>query len=199
MTVEEHDDGTYISVDTPVAEEPTAQHAVDRELDRIFFLTCVRVRAEMCRKTVTSDLSGHYKIHGRLPQNIQPQSWSRERTLQLQLRLWSVAVDTNDPAAKLLLFFQIVELASPKNDDVALYPAYNDVTRPPHPRTEAKLLRNLVAHAGVPSGTQTEKYLKFLGLEQMLSDRSNPEFLRVIGEKVEHVRSQARRAIESAL
>jgi hypothetical protein len=199
MTIEEKDDGTYISVETPVAEDPTAERDVHRELDRIFFLTCVRVRAEMCRTTVTSDLVCNYRIHGHLPQYIQPQSWTSKPELALQLRLWSVADDTNDPPARLLIFFQIVELAFPETRDDAHYPAYKDVSIPPHPRTEAKLLRNLVAHAGKPTNPQTETYIKFLGLEEMLSNRSDPEYLRVIGEKAEHVKSEARKAIESAL
>lgn len=62
-------DGMYVSVDS---DDETAQFRIDRELDRLYFLTCVRIRAEMCRTTVTATLTIRYSIHGSLPPTIMP-------------------------------------------------------------------------------------------------------------------------------
>ena len=197
MKVEERGDGTYVVVDSGEQESEDAQRALDRELDRIFFITCVRVKAEMCRKIVTASQTIRFSIHGELPKTIQPLRWTPE--LALQLRLWKVAVDTTDSSAKILLLFQIVELSYPDTNNQTLYPKYGGPSCAPHPRTEAKLLRHLVAHAGNPTGTQTENYLKYLGLGPVLSDRTNPDFLVVVRGKIPHVEALARQVIESAL
>lgn len=197
MKVEDRDDGMYVVVDSADQESEDAQHALDRELDRIFFITCVRVTAEMCRKTVSRTLSFRWDIQGRLPLTIQPQRWTPE--LALQLRLWRTAVDATDSSTKIILLFQIVELTYPDTNNQTQYPQYDDPSCSPHPRTEAKLLRHLVSHAGKPTGAQTENYLKYLSLAPVLSDRTNPNFLLVVQGKVPHVETIARQVIESAL
>jgi hypothetical protein len=194
MQMEERSDGIYVVVDTPVEEDEVAQQHVQRELDRIFFLTCVRARAEMCRRTVCADFKFSYRIHGTLPADLEPQNWSP--ILALQLRLWDVAADIVDPPTQLLIFYQIIELSYPKPAD---YPAYTDASSAPHPRTEAKLLRHLVSHAGHPTQPQTQKYLQFLGLGPVMANRSDPAWLQVISEKVKHVRQEAYVVINSVI
>jgi hypothetical protein len=189
-------DRTYITVETATTDDSRAQRLVDRQLDLIFFVTGVRVRAEMCRRLVSSDLVCSYRIHGSLQRGRQPQSWSNN--LGLQLRLWSVAVDIIDAPMKLLLFFQIIELSYPDTNDENVYPPYSDTSKAPHSRTEAMLLRHLVSHAGA-ARKQTEKYLQYLGLQPVLSNRSDPEWLRVIAEKVAHVEAEARAVIQASL
>lgn len=190
MTVQDRRDGVYLSVETPEEGDLSAQGLVDRELDRVFFLTCVRVQAEMCRRRVIATQAGSWSVHTRLPLGIQPLAWSPE--LALQLRLWSIAVDVADPCAQLLLYFQIVELVYPQSSH---YPRYCDASIAPDSRTEAKLLRHLVAHAGLANNSETKKYLQYLGLGLQLSDRTKPEFLRTISDKVPLVREEARKAI----
>jgi hypothetical protein len=196
------DDGVHIVVETLVEEDESAHQLVQRELDRIFFLTCVRARAEMCRRRVYADFTVSYRIHGELPAGLEPQDWGGEdwgSTIALQLRLWSVAVDIADPPTQLLIFFQIIELAYPDTNDSVPYPIYVDATRPPHPRTEAKLLRHLVSHAGQAAKGQTQKYLQFLGLEPVMANRSDPAWLHAIVAKVKHVRQEAYAVIKSAI
>jgi hypothetical protein len=191
MHAEAKPDRTYITVETEAAEDSRAQPLVDRQLDLIFFITCVRVHAEMCCRQVSSDLVASYRVHGGLQHGKQPQSWSGN--LGLQLRLWSVAVDISDPPTKLLLFFQIIELSCP------VYIRYVDDTKVPDPKTEAKLLRHLVSHAGKPDQIQTQKYLQYLKLPPMLSNRSDPTWLRIIAEKVALVEAEARAVIQAVL
>ena len=50
-------DGLYASVESETTEDPNSQGLIDRELDRIFFVTYVRLRAEMCRRTVSTDFA----------------------------------------------------------------------------------------------------------------------------------------------
>ena len=195
MVVEDRDDGTYVVVSSAVQESEDAQLALDRELDRIFFITNVRVKADMCRRTVSKDLTVCWAIPSQLPLTTQPQHWTDE--LPLQLCLWRAAVDATDPTAKIILFFQIVELKYPDTTNKTDYPPYDSLSW--DPRTEAKLLRNLVAHAGKPTSEQTKKYLKYLGLAPVLSNRTNPDFLRVVREKVPLVQAVAREVITCAL
>lgn len=194
MRLEKRTDGAYAIVETLKEEDEGALQLVQRELDRIFFLTCARVKAEMCRRRVQVDLVLSYDIHGALPTGLQPQEWNP--TIELQLRLWSVAVDIVDPPTKLLIFFQIIELA---HQDATDYPKYTNSSQSPHPLTEAKLLRHLVTHAGVATGKETTLYLEFLGLGPVMADRSNPNWLRIVAGKVEHVRAVAYAAIKFAL
>jgi hypothetical protein len=194
MRMEERSDGVYIVVETAKEEDEEAHQLVQRELDRIFFLTCVRISATMCSRRVYAEFPFSYRIHGQLPPNLVPQAWNS--TIALQLRLWNVAVDIIDPATQILIYFQIIELACPNQND---YPKYTDESRAPHPRTEAKLLRHLVAHAGEATNAATRMYLRFLGLGPVMADRSNPLWLRTIAGKVRHVQTEAHAAIKDAL
>lgn len=198
MKVQDRDDGTYVVVDHDGDEESeNAQRGLNRELDRIFFLTSVRVTAELANGPVSSTLSLSWNVHGHLPATIEPQCWTPE--LALQLRLWRIAADATDPPFKILLLFQIVELSYPDTNKEEQYPTYTHSSCSPHPRTEAKLLRNLVAHAGKPTRKQTENYLKYLGLPSVLSDRTNAAFLRAVSAKVSHIEEVARQIIERAV
>jgi len=189
-------DGLYASVDSAEPEDPCTQVLIDRELDRIFFVTCVRVRAEMCRRSVSASLIGRYRIHGRIPQGTAPLKWTDR--LSLQLKLWSIAIDSNDYYLKLILFFQIIELSHPDMGDKNSYPPYKDSAQPPHPRTESKLLRHLVTHAG-DAKPETGKYLEFLGLPLQLSNITHPEWAQTVSGRVSLVEAQAREELRSAL
>ena len=118
--------------------------------------------------------------------------------LSLQLKLWAIAVDSTDYYLKLILFFQIIELSHPNLHDKGSYPPYDDSGAPPHPRTEAKLLRHLVAHAA-DARPETGRYLEFLGLPLQLSNMTHPDWDRTISGKVSQVEVQARDELRSAL
>lgn len=195
MRMEARSDGAYIVVETLIKNDERAKQLVQQELDRIYFFTCVRATAEMVTGRVSATFTFSYAIHGPLPTALGPQNWTPE--VALQLRLWAVAVDIPDPAIKILLFFQIIELAFPNTKDKTAYPPYTPFS-PLHRRTEAMLLRHVVSHAGLPFPT-TKMYLKYLGLEPMMADRSNPQWLEVISDKVDLVQEEAHEIIRNAL
>jgi len=186
----------YATIESAVPEDRATQLLINRELDRIYFLTCVRLRAEMCCRTVTLDLSASYRIQGRIPAGTKPQQWTER--LSLQLKLWALAMESADALIKILLLFQIIELSYPDTKDTKVYPRYVDPAHPPHPRTEAKLLRHLVAHAG-DAMRQTGNYLKFLGLPPRLSNLTHPEWSHKVSDRVKVVEGEARDVVQSAV
>jgi len=196
ILIEEENGDVYATVDSTGPEDSSTQLMIDRELDRLFFLTCVRLRAEMCRSTVMATLKIRYRVHGYLPFEVRPQTWSDQLTLQL--RLWAIAVDAGDIYLRALLFYQIIELSYPDTSDATAYPPYKDLLLEPHPRTESKLIRHLVVHAG-GAKKQTSKYLQFLGLPPVLSNLVHPEWTGKIAERVEIIERQAREVIESSI
>lgn len=196
IILEEERGDVYATLDSNGSEDSSTQLLIDRELDRLFFLTCVRLRAEMCRRTVTASLKMSYRIHGSLPAGVHPQIWSDQTTLQL--RLWALAADVEDAYLKVLLFYQIIELSYPNTQDKSAYPPYDHSPSAPHPRTEAKLLRHLVAHAG-DAKKETSAYLQFLGLPPVLSNLVHPDWVGKITERVAIVEQQAREVLQSAL
>jgi hypothetical protein len=193
MTAQTSNDEVYIVVRTSKEEDEEALPLVQRELDRISFFTGARARIEMIRRRVQASLTISYRILVPFPPELGPQQW--HPTLALQLRLWSVADDIEDPPTQLMIFFQVIELAYPKLDDRSAYPKYTDASLVPHPRTEAKLLRHLVSHAGHATGKETRLYLEFIGAGPVMANRSDPTWLRLVGAKVAHVQTQAREAI----
>lgn len=194
MQLEERDDGTYIQVTTEREEDPSAQYQVDRELDRLFFLTCVRVRAVMCTKSIVSDLGLKWSIHGILPPSIERQNWTYN--LAAQLRLWAIASEIDDPPTKIVLLFQVIELAYPAKNN---YPRYLNSTIPPHPRTECKLLRHLVVHAGDVDSQELKNYCDYLELPQLMLDRTDRQHIDALAAKVNLLELEAKAILQSAL
>lgn len=133
-------------------------------------------------------------MHGALPVTIKPLAWSYE--LALQLRLWAIAAPHDDQLVKILLLFQVIELSYPSKND---YPPYVDHTTPPHPRTECKLLRHLVAHSGDVDGTDLKNYCAYLGLPALMLDRTDPHYVAVLTNKASFVELEARKVLASAL
>ena len=195
MHMEWKNERAYFVVETPVEEDANALALVQRELDRIFFLTCVRAHAEMIRRVVTADFPQSYWIHGFLPDELGPQDWTPE--LSLQLRLWSVAVDIVDPPIQLLIFFQIIELSYPDLQDHSQYPPY--AGGEPDRRTEAKILRHIVAHASEADRKQTKLYLQSHQLGKLMANRSDANWVAFITCKVRDVKALAKEVIEATL
>lgn len=188
-------DGYYATVETTGPDDSDTQQLIDRELDRIFFLTNVRLRAVACTAAGSVELNLVLRVLGSIPPGTCPQQWTDH--LALQLRLWAMAVDSTDPCLSILLFFQIIELSYPETNDKTAYPKYTGDFL--HPRTEAKLLRHLVAHAGDDAYPETRKYLEFLGLPPCLSNLVHPDWKRVISKKVAHAKAQAHSVLQNAL
>ncbi|HEV6968080.1 hypothetical protein [Roseateles sp.] len=193
LVLEGRSDGAYIIVATLLEEDEHAQYLVDRELDRLFFLTGVRFRAEMCRRSVHADLRANWCIHARIPNNVAPLSWSYN--LALQLRLWSVAFETLDPMIRMLLLFQIIELSYPAPSD---FPPYLDSRLAPHPLTECKMLRHLIAHAGDADHNSLKRYCAHLGLPEVMLDRTDPTHVAAIASKLPLMELEARKCLRHA-
>jgi hypothetical protein len=134
-------------------------------------------------------------LHGALPVTIKPLAWSYE--LALQLRLWAIAAPHDDQLVKILLLIQVIELSYPPSKNN--YPPYVDHTTPPHPRTECKLLRHLVAHSGDVDGTDLKNYCAYLGLPALMLDRTDPHYVAVLTNKASFVELEARKVLASAL
>lgn len=195
--VAKKDDGIYVTIESVLSEDERCQYLIDRELDRHFFLTCVRIRAEMVRSRVTVFLTGRYRIHSSLPDDIHPQGWNYE--LPIQLRLWSIAADSSEVRTKLIILFQIIELAYPRGGDHPAYPAYTRSTQPPHPLAECKFIRDLVAHSGDVSKPQLKLYCAYLGLPEVMLDITDPHYYKIIASKAPLMEAEAKKVIEKAL
>ena len=186
------DDGFYIGIQSSSINEHQCQYLVDRELDRHFFLTSVRIKAEMVKKTLKSSISIKYRIHGSLPKNIGPQKWNYK--LPIQLRLWSLALDSSEIQIKLILLYQIIELAFPDGN----FRKYTDTTKAPHPLTECKFIRHLVAHSGDVKSSQLKSYSKYIGLPEVMLDVTDSHYLKIIASKVPLMEAEAKKVIEGA-
>ena len=188
--VERRMDGLFISLETSSEEDEKSQHLVDRELDRLFFLTGCRFRSEMCRRSIYCDLKASYCIFASLPSTIKPALWTPD--LSLQLHLWAIASEAPDPIIKIFLLFQIIELSYPNNSS---FPDYLDPASPPDPLTECKLLRHLIAHSGKATGAQVKAYCTYLGLPPSMLDRTSPSQVNTISNKLRLVEEQARKCL----
>ena len=51
--VREKNDGVYVEIESDLKEDDRCQRLIDRELDRHFFLTCVKIKANMIKKKIT--------------------------------------------------------------------------------------------------------------------------------------------------
>lgn len=191
MTVVHREDACYIEVQTAKEEDPSAQFHVDRELDRLFFLTCVRVEAEMCRRTGSAEFVVAWSVHGPIPSGTKRQHWSY--ALGVQLRLWSLACAATDPFAKIVLLYQIIELSNPS------FPPYTDATKAPAPLTECKLLRHLVVHSGDVGGGELKTYCSYLGLPPVMLDRTDSSYVELLSRKWKLVEKQAEHVLQRAL
>ena len=191
----EDNGNVFVDIETSIEEDSNAKYLIDRELDRHFFLTCVKIKAEMIKKRFCANLDMHSRIHGELPENIQPQKWNYE--LPLQLRLWSMAIDLyNEFRLQILCYFQIIELAYPKKSS---FPQYTDSTTPPHPLTECKFLRHLIVHAGDVSKGQLKLYCRYLDIPEKMYDVTNAKYQSKLLGKVKLLKNEAQKAIEKNL
>lgn len=193
MRVHEESSGLFVDVTSSKPEDSRTQYLVDRELDRIYFLTSIRYDAEMVTRRVMASRRVSWTRQTQLPVTIKPMKWTYERALQF--KFWALAAEIRDPAARVLLLFQIIELQYPTP---SAYPPYIDSNLPPHPLTEAKMLRHLVAHAGEVHGRELQRYCSHIGFPALMLDRSDSDYMNLISEKVHIVESQARLILAQA-
>jgi hypothetical protein len=95
--------------------------------------------------------------------------------------------------AKIILLYQIIELSAPS------YPPYLNSTKPPHPLTECKLLRHLIAHAGDANSSELRTYCAYLNVPPVMLDRTDSAYVELLSSKCKLVEAQAKGVLESAL
>jgi len=184
----------FVSLPSKTPEDTKCQYIIDRELDRHFFLTCVKIKATMIKKRVTANFEISCRIHGKLSEQVEPQKWNYN--LSVQLRLWSIAVDANEVLLQIILFYQIIELSIPNSQSI---PKYTDSTIPPVPIVECRFLRNMAAHSGEVGDAQLKKYCEYLGFPTLLHDPTDPQYLIILKSKLKLLESEAKSAIEREL
>lgn len=194
MTVTCRDDILYVEVQTPRQNDSRAQFLVDRELDRLFFLTHLRVKAEVCGGSVSADLRMTWNIHGAIPSGTKPQRWNH--SLGIQLRLWSLASETDDPILKIILLYQIIELSFP---NLSSYPQYKDSRYPPDPLTECRFLRHLVVHVGAVDSASLRAYCAHMGFPSTMLDRTDAAHVERVSGKWRLLEQQASNILRRAL
>jgi hypothetical protein len=185
----------YLEADTSKNEDITAKYLVERELDRVFFLTFVKIKAAMVKKRVRGYVSQVYSIYGDLPPDIEPQKWTYE--LPIMLKLWSMASDLKDEfILQILYYYQIIELAYPTNNS---FPEYKESSTPPEPLTECKLIRHLVIHSGEPKRKELKLYCKYLRLPEVMHDITDDAYSSIMETKVKLMEEQAKKVIQQYL
>ncbi len=189
----EEGDEIYITIESKNGESEECQYLINRELDRHFFLTSVRVHAEMVRSIVTASLKVSWDIQNHLPENIAPQSWNYD--LPIQLKLWSVAIGAEDISLKVILFYQIIELAYPDQN----FPKYNGSSIELDPLTECKFLRDLAAHAGEVDKKQLQRYCEYLKTPGLMIDRTDPDNVSILSRKLDLLQAQAKKIISKSI
>lgn len=190
------------------ASEREAYSIIERECDRIFFLTGQQLKPdyqwqkdvdgkkESCESlTVT-----HYNFHGKkkIPENITKQQWTLD--LEVQLRLWRVANSFGLPIqSRINLLFQIIEISFPDRRDKSIYPEYTASKQKPASMTECKLLRDLVSHGmGTVEGEELKTYCDSLGVEGFynLKDKN---FEGVIRKRLHTIEREAEAIIKKQI
>jgi hypothetical protein len=154
----------------PVADADVAFATVQRECDRVYFLTGEQLapvfkRIDDPHGTTTQFKSQPGQSFIKTAFSPTPQQWTPK--LAVQLRLWQLARRPDTPlAAKINLLFQIIECEHPDRNDNATYPQFTVSMVKPAPLTACKLLRDLVSHGAstAPSGKQLQDYIKYLGI-----------------------------------
>ncbi len=204
----EQDEKIYLLAEfPPVTTESDSLYFVQREIDRIFFLTGVKIKYEL--KTIEDDngintgfdnFRMDLGVVGPLPKDIARQQWSKD-DLTIHLRLWNMAHSQAIPlAAKINLLFQIIEIEYPDTYDDKIYIPYGDTKNPPANMTEAKLLRNLMSHVkNSKVKTQVENYCKFLKLKPGMHDPADRDFMNCVKKRLFVLENEAQKIIESKI
>ena len=180
---------------------------IQREMDRLYFLTGRKI--DFVLESIQNDNGTLTGITGLravinavedLPNNITRQNWELN-TINIQLRLWSLCFLPSIPpiplSSKINLLFQIIEIDFPNTGEKGDYPPYDNPANPPAPRTESKLLRDLMSHGNSPvGGPQLRLYCQFLGLPPQMHDPTSPQFFAAIDGRMYILIAEAKQIID---
>jgi len=203
---QEKDDKLLIILETESSVSDDAVHfEVTRELARIFFLTGEDLRLSLLTKEYDGikEAATYIKFGATLVRRIDPrierQEWSWN--LGLQLHYWRLAVREDDVAAKVQLLFKVIEISFPKTRDREHYPEYLDASQPLVPKTECKLLRDLVSHQGGKTLPQLKNYSRFLGRKsnEKFFDPTAPKDRIILKQRLSVIEKIARDVIHAAI
>lgn len=204
----EQNDNTYLIIEhASGTNENDSFFFLQREVDRLFFLTGINIKYEL--DTIENNDGSFIGISGlkcmltavaQLPENIDRQQWGTD-DIAVHLRLWSLAFSPNLPlSAKVNLLFQIIEIEYPDTSDNAVYPNYNDRANPPAPKTEAKLLRHLMSHGKGPiANNSLRQYCSFLGISPEMHNPIDHNFIIGVNKRLPILVDEARRIIDNKI
>lgn len=192
-----------INVDHVKTEEQ-ACYFVQRECDRLHFLTGLEISCEYKyieapnkQFFYSSSAAVNDVLYSFLPDDIKPQKWSNK--LAMQFSLWQLAnCESLLITTRISLFFQIIDLVKPANNP-ANYPEYTDTETAPVKMTECKLLRDLATRQTDMKSPQLLNYCKYLGYRTKIPDVSDEEFLRILKSKLPLLRAEAKRLIKAII
>ena len=200
---EENTATLILETDSDISDD-AARYQVLRECDRLDFLTGEKLSPMLTRKEqngITEAYSG-IKFEAspvkRLDPAVQRQQWDQSPALAAQLLFWRLAHEPRlDATSKIRLLFLIIENADPGK---SAYPKYHDSSSQPNPKTESKLLRNLVSHQGNKMREQLEHYCRFLGRRPDKSfDPTDSGDWVIISQRLHVVEEVAGKIIEQAI
>ncbi len=200
-------DKTFLIVTTEDTSESEVFIKVQRECDRIFFLTGEQLNPQFqytknakgiktCQQCITSNSW----VIAKPPQNIDKQEW--DLTFTVQLRLWQLARLPNLPVAvKINLFFQIIEIAFPDRRNEINYPKYTDSNVPPYPIKESLFLRDLMSHGkGNIKNPELKRYCcEFLKVNESLHDPTDLAFMKAVEGRFNIIEEEARKVINGKI
>ncbi|KJS08591.1 MAG: hypothetical protein VR73_05180 [Gammaproteobacteria bacterium BRH_c0] len=199
ISLENRDGDVYAFFQEDTIEGESVSVLIRRELDRIFFITNVRIKAEAVNysngvRIVRRCHESPWKYTDELPINFRRQNWSSK--IESQFKLWSLAADVAQTQMKLLLLFQIIELEHPDLGDSEIFPHSFDgkIT----PLTECKYIRNVISHA-VPKGNRIRAYCKSLGYAGDFDGKNDWLGHVLTGRSITLMESEARKILEKAL
>lgn len=204
---EEEDDQLLLAVTPPsgFTDEQTFNQ-VQQECDRLFFLTGEQLDPKLLRKETTDGRVTNFKfltmdavVVEPLASEVERQQW--DASLPVQLRLWQLTRLPNLPVAtQINLLFQIIEISFPNTKDQSAYPPYNNAHSPPHPRTEAKLLRDLATHGKKRmEARQVKSYCQYLGISDESHDPTDSDFIQALCKGGRVIQAEARRVIDDSI
>ena len=195
-----------VTVDENFSQDQ-AYYLVLRELDRIFFVTGIRISAELkAIENPDGECCGISNINGRCRivntseiENVSQQRW--EGTLAIQLCLWRLANSPGTPlGAKINLLFQIIESKYPDTINKVHYPPYDSIANPPDPKTECKLLRDYVSHQKTEvCSAQLKNYCTYIGYPDIFYDPTDLELDTVLRKKLNILKKEAKETIDVAI
>lgn len=190
------DDAHFLRIQ---AEDHTeAQALIDRELDRYYFLSYIKCRAEPYEPGYGpwSDEVWSTTLKP-LPEALGPQTRGDD-PLWIQLRLWGAALEQRNLVLKTILLFQILELKHPNRKDAA-YPEYDHTDKAPSPLRECTLLCDWVAHAGTDIRPRLKRYCDYLGVDEKFYEPTDPAAGAVLAKRIHILESDAPKIIDETI